>query len=150
MMHPQSSARGMATMSAIMLMAVVGTAVTTMSWHFHADVTRTKALRAQAQVQQLLHAATAHAMALAASAPLTEPAGPAAMPLPASLATAQAFANVTMAQQGDELMLRIQARVGSHASEQMLSFIQQDGRWQLKGMTTARPKKNPASGDAGL
>ncbi len=135
MIHHPTRTRGLATVSAIMLMAVVGAAVTTMSWHFHADVTRTKALRAEAQLQQLLHGASAHALHLASVTPDPQTLELSSIEMPSIHSIHHASAHFTIHRQGDELTIEIHARFQTLARRQTLKLTRQNDQWSLASLT---------------
>ena len=135
---PPNHQRGLATISAIMLMAVVATAVTTMSWQFHADAKRTKTLRQETQLQHLIHAGMVHAMQLIANEPDIEPVESIAIPLPASLSGSDAGVSLALSRSGDDMKAQLNARLHQRTQSQTLHFSRTNDRWQLVSITSGR------------
>lgn len=117
--------RGFATIVALMLMALVGTALAAISAGLTADVRRTRNAAADAQLRQLL-------VAGAAKVEQSPVVGKSSLALPVEISgTVQVEVNM----QGEEMRAVVEASVDGRRMGQVLTLRQEQGRWRVVGAT---------------
>ena len=119
--------RGFATLLAILLMMLVGTAMTVIGIMFAADARRTRSSGEEAQMRQLLTAGAVVAMhqLQASETPTTQP----ALALPDELSSTGAKLNVQLKRDGDHADATVRAQVNRRTMEQVVRFERRDGKW---------------------
>lgn len=121
--HMPPAPRGLATFSAVMLMAFIGVALVGVGQHVVLQVRRTQTLAIEVQLRQLLLAAT---WQLSVEHTLTSDAPwEVAVTLPESLAAQDAAVRITAQPQDAALHLTLSARLGPHHAREVFHATRQ-------------------------
>ena len=124
--------RGFATFTATAMIVLLGMALVAITGVFTADVRRTKMLRSQAQLRQLL-------LAGAALAPPHLDAGQTEIPMPSALHGDASLALTVEPNGNDRRTVHVVARMEERQAEQTLTFQRRGLEWELVGAELLRP-----------
>ena len=125
--------RGLATMSALMLIGFVGVAVMTMTAHFGAENRRTRHTVRDAQIRQWLTFATVEVTGRLNAGSIDSKNKAISLPLPTNATAIAGNVAATMIQQTDKLAtIRIEARSESRHGSQVVQWIKQDNIWRVE------------------
>lgn len=132
--HRQARRGGIAVLAAVMMIAVVGAALTTAAIMLRSQVQRTRSLAAEAQRRQMLTAGVILAADRAARWPgeLSADAEPMDIMLPAALSDRGGSLTMQVVPDGRlAAQVRLRATLGGRASSQTLRFVRAEDRWGL-------------------
>ena len=130
-MRDRSCRRAFATVTAIVIMGLVGATATAMVSMISADYHRSRRLAEEAQMRQMFLAGNAQVMEQAQS--WNQPsAGKSSLTLPDALRTQEASLEVsTTAQGNDTVQVTMTARIAKHESCEELTLKRSDGKWKI-------------------
>src|SRR5687768_3150673 len=121
-----SSRRGLAALTAIMLIGLVGATLATVAVMFISQHKRTRAEAVETQIRQLLTAGAAMAVHQ-----LDQPGGEHALALPAELAAEGAKLVIKTKPAGDSASVDFEGSLRGRRMMQTLRFERRDGKWKL-------------------
>jgi len=125
--------RGLATMSAIMLIGFVGVALMAMTAHFGAEMHRTRHAVRDAQIRQWLTFATVEVTGRLNAGAMGRENQVIPLPTPNNATSIAGKVAVTLIQQTDRRMkVRIEARSETRAGSQVVTWIKQDNAWRVE------------------
>lgn len=127
-----SRRRGIAAVTAIVLLGLVAVALLAVSTAVVADGRRTRAATADAQLRQLLIAAAADAAARSRSWPDRVEPQDWSVALPPALSGDGTSVKVSAAPSGEGVAVRVEAQHLGRRAGQTLQFRRAGGRWQLR------------------
>lgn len=133
------SNRGIATITAVFMIAMVGAAVAALSILFAFEARRTRMDRSETQLRELLFAGAIAGRDAVGQSTGEGTAVP--VPLPAALQAQEATLSVavTPGADGTHRLLRVTATLGRQTAEQVVTFERTGNAWQAVDARIVRP-----------
>lgn len=134
--RPPVRRAGFATIAAILTITVVAAAVMAMTHQFRIDNNRTRSVRDESQLRQLLHAGVVEALAKWRTRVDNEkpPQDAIQLELPAHVVTRNASVAIKMQRVQDDLVLEVTAVLDGETTRQTVRFELNDGEPTLKSV----------------
>ncbi len=131
--------RGIATITAVFMVAMVGAAILAMGGLFAFEARRTRLERAESQLRELLLAGAEAGRAVVGQT--AGEGGEVSLPLPAALQARGASLSVAVRPGADasHRLLRVTATLDKHAAEQVVTFERAGDAWQAVDARILRP-----------
>ena len=124
--------RGFATVTAIVIMGLVGATATAMVTMISADYHRTRRLADEAQMRQMFLAGNAQVLDQAQNWNQQPPTEKTLLALPDVLRADEASLVINIAPQGnDAVQVTMTARIAKHQSREDLTLKRSDGKWRI-------------------
>ena len=123
---------GFATVTAIVIMGLVGATATAMVTMISADYQRTRRLADEAQMRQMFLAGNAQVLDQSQNWNQQPPTEKTLLPLPDVLRADEASLVINIAPQGnDAVQVKMTARIAKHQSREELTLKRGDGKWKI-------------------